>query len=155
MTALLLPAQVEIRPVVFQQKLVRGLVLLNLQLRLTSRLEFERHHLEYQLYVAASLGRSLDQLEVLCLSKALHLLEVAALLQCQEVFLVGHQQNNDGRGGVVSHKGQPAGNTLEGLLPMRLEDQDSAVSILEVGWDQTPVLLLAGGVPELQLVGLS
>lgn len=56
---------------------------------------------------------------------------------------------------MVSHKGQPAGNALEGLLPVRLEDQDGALSILEVGWDETPVLLLAGGVPELQFVGLS
>ena len=155
MTALLLPAQVEIRPVVLQQKLVCGLVLLYLQLRLASRLKLEGHHLEYQLYVVAGLGRGLNQLEVLCLSKALDLLEVGALFQCQKVVLVGHQQDDDGRRGVVSHKGQPAGDALEGLLPMRLEDQNSAVSILEVGWNQTPVLLLAGGVPELQFVGLS
>ena len=92
---------------------------------------------------------------MLCLSKALHLLEVGALFQGEEVVLVGHQQDNDGGGGMVSHKGQPAGNALEGLLPVRLEDQDGALSILEVGWDETPVLLLAGGVPELQFVGLS
>ncbi len=53
---------------------------------------------------------------------------------------------------MVSDKGQPTAKVLKGLAPAGLEDQDCAVGVPQICWDQTLVLLLACSIPKLQFV---
>lgn len=49
--------------------------------------------------------------------------------------------------------GHPALDVGEGAAGGHVVDDDGAVCVLQVSWDEASVALLACGVPELQLIG--
>lgn len=92
-------------------------------------------------------------MHLLLLPETGQLLLVLALIDGRQICFVGHHQDGDLFGGVVAYQGQPGLQAEEGLLPAGFEDQDGAVGVLEVCWDQTLVFLLASGIPELHFAG--
>ena len=119
-----------------------------------ARLDLSGHHDECLLYVLAVLSRRLQESDVVVLGELLALVR-GDLARVSHVALVSDKDAGDVVGGVLLDLVHPVLDRGEALAVSDVVSYDDTVSALVVGRGDGLEALLAGGVPDLQLDGLS